>query len=169
MTDLDDAHDVDEISVPGAGVTTAIVAVLLWAFVLVYLFSDDLPVALPPWAPLAALAASPLIGVFALWSLVTRRIIVASPDGVRVTRWPIALWDAAWVERGDLVTVSIEEREDDDDESWLGRRPSKHWAVVAVTHEQGTVTLATRFLTADGARNVAERIRRATGVDMIFR
>lgn len=147
-----------EIPAPDQSFGNAALIVVLWGVAAAFAYgSDDVSW---PWAGPVVLALGPVAAVLALWAALTRRVIVASPDGVRVVWRPLALWDVVWIPRRELQVVSIDERiNNDEDAGWFGT-PSTLWAVVAVT-PQGTVTLAKGYRDGEAARRVAEQIRQA--------
>jgi hypothetical protein len=159
-------EEVEEIEVNSQGLGLALALGLGWALITGLAWSQEIPWA-PPWAGQALLALAPVVAVASVWSAVTRRVLVVSSQGLRLTRRPLALWDLAWVPRAELAFVALDERELHDSDGYRARtfwgKPRTAWAVVAHTRSGEQVTVADGYEDPQLARAVAERIRRVTG------
>jgi hypothetical protein len=157
------SEEVDEIEVRGQGLGLALGLGLVWALVTGTVWSQGAP----GWAAQALLALAPVVMVASVWSAVTRRVLVISAQGLRLTRRPISMGDLAWIPREHLAFVALDERVEHDSDGNVHRnfwgKPRTTWAVVAHTRGGGQVTVAEGYPDAQAARTVADRIRRVTG------
>jgi hypothetical protein len=152
-----------EIVVRGSGWTAGSVVLLVWLVTAAVAAAG--PVS--DGARLAILAVGPLFGVVAAWAATSRRVVVATPSALRVTRRPIGLWDVVRVARRDLSFLALESDRVNDAaaeahaDSWWGRR--ERWSVVARTRSGRTYTIATGYRDVGSAKRVVDQLSRVLG------
>lgn len=114
---------------------------------------------------LGVLAAGPVFGVAAAWAATTWRVLIATPEELRIVRRPIGPWDVVRIARRDLAFVAIEPlrvRDVDARPRWWER--GERWAVVARTRTGRTYTVAAGYRDVVGAKRVADEVSRVLGV-----